>query len=421
MPTQWRLGLLVGVGGMLAVVLGYLLGGGGAPESTVWPLRGSTQVDEVHLSWVGDPRTTVAIAWRSTPWAGNAALVEINHRWRALPAHAASPPPVGPDAYEDVQVSGLRPGTRYPYAIRSRAGTVSEGVLTTAPARPAPFRFDVFADQGDCTHNHAACRVIAGIAADRPSFVLGAGDLSYANEHGPGIWDQWLDQVQAYTKTAPLMPTVGNHEFPAGDPTALYADPLADFKGHFVLPPTAHKDYYSFTYSGVHVVALPEIYVPMGPGTPFRRWLDADLTTADRDPLVRWTVAFDHRPFYSSGQRHGPYEQFVHDELPTLEQHHVDLVLSGHEHNYERTLPLRGGTVVSRDRTHVRKGQGITYVLTGGGGAGTYDDFGPMPVWDAVRGVHHEHLRIDVTPTALHVLAITDFGKTLDDFTITAR
>src|SRR5690242_13854652 len=72
--APWRLGLLLGVGGMLAVVLGYVLGGGRAPESTVWPLRGSTQVDEVHLSWAGDPRTTAAIAWRSTPWAGNAAL-----------------------------------------------------------------------------------------------------------------------------------------------------------------------------------------------------------------------------------------------------------------------------------------------------------------------------------------------------------
>ena len=181
-----RLALLVGLGATLAVLLGYLLGGGRTTESTVWPLRGSTQVDEVHLSWVGDPRTTVAIAWRSTPWAGNAALVEINHRWRELPAHASSPPPVGPDAYEDVQVSGLRPGTRYPYAIRSRAGTVSEGVLTTAPARPTPFRFDVFADQGDCTHNHAACRVIAGIAGDHPSFVLGAGDLQLRQRARPG-------------------------------------------------------------------------------------------------------------------------------------------------------------------------------------------------------------------------------------------
>jgi Iron/zinc purple acid phosphatase-like protein C len=132
-------------------------------------------------------------------------------------------------------------------------------------------------------------------------------------------------------------------------------------------------------------------------------------------------VAFDHRPFYSSGRRHGPYEAFGHDELPTLEQHHVDLVLSGHEHNYERTLPLRGGSAVSRDNTHVRKGQGTTYIVTGGGGAGTYDDFGPMPAWDAVRRAHHEHLRIDVTPTALHVLALSDFGKTLDDFTIAAQ
>jgi acid phosphatase type 7 len=414
--------VVLGLVTAVALVLTHLMGRGASRQPTMtWPLTGRNQVDEVHLSWSGDPRTSVAIAWRSTPWSGNGAAVRINQRWQQLPAHAALPRPRRSEAYEVVQVTGLRPGTTYPYLIRSRVGTTSEGSFTTAPEQPAPFRFDVFADQGDCSHSPAACRVIDGIAADRPAFVLGAGDLSYANHNGPGAWDQWFDEVQAFARAAPLMPTVGNHEFPKGDPSSAFPDPISSYKGRFVLPPAHHEDYYSFDYAGVHVVALPEVYVPMGPRSAFRRWLTADLSAANNNPRVRWKVAFDHRPFHSSGRRHGAYEHFVQDELPTLEQQHVDLVFSGHEHNYERTLPLRGGAPVSRDVHHAIRGAGTTYVVTGGGGASTYDDFGPMPSWDAARRAHHEHVRVDVRPTELHLVSTTDYGKVIDDLTITAR
>jgi hypothetical protein len=214
------------------------------------------------------------------------------------------------------------------------------------------------------------------------------------------------------------MPTVGNHEFPAGDPTGRFRDPIDDYKGHFALPPGNGEDYYSFTYAGVHVVALPEIYVSQSRRGRFVRWLEEDLTAARKNPAVHWVVAFDHRPFYSSGKRHGPYAPFVRTELPILEAHHVDLVISGHEHNYERTLPMRSGKAASHDSGRIRAGAGTVYVVTGGGGAGTYDDFGPEPSYDAVRAVHHEHLRIDVTPTAMHVVAVGDFNAIVDDFTI---
>jgi hypothetical protein len=101
-----------------------------------------------------------------------------------------------------------------------------------------------------------------------------------------------------------------------------------------------------------------------------------------------------------------------------LERYHVDLVISGHEHNYERSLPLQGGKVVSRDLRKYVQGRGTIFVVTGGGGANIYSDFGPLAPWDAVRAVRHEHVQMEVRGRTLSVVTISDFGKKIDAFTI---
>jgi hypothetical protein len=407
----WRPWLVIG----LAATLVFF---GSSCSSAQVTGPGNAQADEIHLGWPGDPRTSVAIDWHTEGDAPSNVAVEISGQWRRIEGHPPSPAPVGSGAYHEALISGLRPATTYQYAVGGADGFSTAHSFTTAPDGPASFRFDAFADQGACKYNPAACRVIAGIAADRPAFVLGAGDLSYTNEHGPTTTDLWLNDVAAYTPEAPLMPTVGNHEFPAGDPTGKYKDPISNYKGRFALPDANGEDYYSFDYANTHIVALPEVYVNLGEGSRFRTWLEADLAAARADSRIHWIVAFGHRPFYSTGQRHGAYIPFARDELPLLERYHVDLVINGHEHQYERSLPLQGGKVVSHDLRKYVQGQGIIFVVTGGGGANVYNDFGPPAPWDAVRAVKHEHLQINVSGRRLSVNTISDFGKKLDAFTI---
>ena len=119
----------------------------------------------------------------------------------------------------------------------------------------------------------------------------------------------------------------------------------------------------------MHVVALPERYVSMKAGSQFQRWLDADLRLAAADPAVKWRVAFDHRPFHSTGQRHGADHTYVKWVQPVLEKYHFDVVFSGHEHTYERTLPMLDGVPRSKNPKAWSQGTGIAYVVTGGGGA----------------------------------------------------
>ena len=173
------------------------------------------------------------------------------------------------------------------------------------------------------------------------------------------------------------------------------------------------------------MVALPERYIDMKAGSRFQRWLDADLRQAAADAAVKWRVAFDHRPFYSTGRRHGADHTYVKWVRPVLEKYHVDVVFSGHEHTYERTLPILDGVPRSGNPTAWTQGVGPAYVVTGGGGAPVYNDFGPAQPWDAVRRRGHEHVRIDIDASGktLRLTAIADDAGHVpfDHFVITAR
>jgi hypothetical protein len=79
--------------------------------------------------------------------------------------------------------------------------------------------------------------------------------------------------------------------------------------------------------------------------------LEEDLAAT----LKRWRIAFLHRSPYGSS-RHGGDEKVRQDLEPIFARHKVDLVFSGHDHVYERTVPIRGAT----------------YVVSGGGGRRLY-------------------------------------------------
>ena len=69
----------------------------------------------------------------------------------------------------------------------------------------------------------------------------------------------------------------------------------------------------------------------------------------------RWKIAFLHRSPYGSS-RHGGDERVRENLEPLFARHKVDVVLAGHDHVYERTVPIRG----------------VTYVVSGGGGRRLY-------------------------------------------------
>jgi hypothetical protein len=191
-------------------------------------------------------------------------------------------------------------------------------------------------------------------------------------------------------------------------------------KGRFALPVQQPRstglgrssgDYHSFTYGPLHIVALPERYIDLTAGSYFQRWLDADLRQAAADPTIKWRITFGHRPFFSTGRPASRRGSFVRRVGPAgtgeiSRRHRVQR----HEHVYERTPPMLGGTLRRKNSARWTQGIGTAYVVTRGGGAPIYDDFGPAQPWDAVRRKRHEHVRVDLDEhgRTLRLTAIAD-------------
>jgi 3',5'-cyclic AMP phosphodiesterase CpdA len=122
-----------------------------------------------------------------------------------------------------------------------------------------------------------------------------------------------------------MLPTVGNHDWFGG-----HGRPYFSYFGPSAGP--AGAGYYSQRLGAWHVISLNS-EVASGPGSPQYEWLKADLAaSATACTLVMW-----HRPLFSSG----PNENAAHmrDAWRLLSQYGADLVLSGHNHTYERFAP----------------------------------------------------------------------------------
>lgn len=187
----------------------------------------------------------------------------------------------------------------------------------------------------------------------------------------------------------PIFPVLGNHDIEGGKGAAYLANfhpPRND--------PRGTGRYYSFDWGGAHFVALDsELYHGDDGGSPEeqRAWLERDLRGTRRP----WKTACRHRPLYSSS-KHGGDEKIREDLEPLLVRHGVDLVFCGHDHAYERTVPIRG----------------VTHVLSGGGGKRLY------PVgrseWTAFSKSAYHAVLVRVDGGRLSLEAVEPDGTVLD-------
>jgi hypothetical protein len=162
----------------------------------------------------------------------------------------------------------------------------------------------------------------------RPATVLALGDNQYED-------NAYAKYLASYAPTwgrfkALIHPAIGNHE---------YATPRAAgyFRYFGAAAGTPGQGYYSFDLGAWHLVALNSECAFIGGcglGSPEETWLRADLAAHP----AACTLAYWHEPRFSSGQ-HGDNQQMaaIFNDLVAA---HADLVLSGHNHDYERFAPI---------------------------------------------------------------------------------
>jgi cysteine-rich repeat protein len=279
-----------------------------------------------------------------------------------------------------LEVSGLSPGTEYRYTPFGDGIALDEPSTfhTDDPARP--FSFFVLGDSGcGCSAQRAVAARMLAAPAD---FILHTGDMIYENGEAEDFDPRFFVPYRDLLRRVVLWPSRGNHDVRTANG--------APWRDAFWTPANnaaGTEDYYSFDYGNAHVVVL-DSNANTTPGSAQHEFLDQDLAAS----TARWKFVVFHHTIYS-GALHGSDLDIRADLTPVFDRHRVDMVFMGHDHDYERTLPLYADTVVA-------PGAGTVYVTTGGGGKELYDV-------EAGR-------RTAYAESAYHVTRVAIDGDTLD-------
>lgn len=308
-----------------------------------------------------------------------------------------------------VALTGLQPNTAYRYQIVIDGENLLPGeslTFRTAPATgsSAPFSFLAFGDYGWGSSAQKALR--DQMLRERFDFILTAGDNAYFE----GTYAEFDSNVfQIYRDVfprAPVFPSIGNHD--------TYTEDGAPYLDLFELPRNAWRSqdaerYYSFDYGNAHIVMLdstaPLDVDDAAASDDMLDWLRDDLRRTQQP----WKIVVSHHPAYSTGTSHGSDARSRSKLVPIYEQAGVALVLSGDDHIYLRTKPLRNGAITSF------AAGGVTYVIAGGGAKANYGCGNASYV--AARQCSRTfgiYARVSVADNCLTVQAVRDTGAQLD-------
>jgi Calcineurin-like phosphoesterase/Purple acid Phosphatase, N-terminal domain len=349
--------------------------------------------EQIHLTWGDDPTRSVVVSWASAAQAINPRVHHGDSRF------FGSTVPAVQRTYTDglngqtvftyhARLEGLRPDSLVHYSVSADNDGNGEQPFTatfrTAPRGRVPFRWTSYGDLATpvtawVLSSPQSAYAVQAVERFEPLFHLLNGDLCYANLNPtvqPAVWADFGNNNQASASLRPWMPCPGNHEieFNNGD------QGFTSYLTRYTLPDNGtpfRGRWYSFRVGsavfislsaddviyqdGAAFVAGPAALVPAAstgnpaiePGTSFyvhgysggvqTRWLERTLREASEDEGVDWIVVQMHQDALSSSKTGNGSDLGLRETwLPLFDRYGVDLVLCGHDHDYERSWPVRG-------------------------------------------------------------------------------
>jgi hypothetical protein len=263
---------------------------------------------------------------------------------------------------------------------------------------------------GDTRSDHEThAQAVEAAAGTDPHLWVHTGDMVSSGE----IVDEWYTFFgieDDLMKSVPQFGAIGNHDEDSGDAT--------NYLRFYSLPENSYapEQYYSFTYGNLHGIVL-DSHVNVDPAwlcilrigaweDCFKEqqvsWLLADLASARANPDIDHIFVFVHMGPYSSKEGRTGFAQ-MRELLPAFQESGVGMIMSGHDHYYERGL----------------SGNGIAYVITAGGGAPLYETWVPpiSPPHSVIYNetVHH-YTVIDVDWLCVSMTAYRLDGSVMDSF-----
>jgi hypothetical protein len=367
-----------------------------------WIAYGPDPTRQMYVSWSAGTAAGAAppVPRPQVRWGLDSGHGRVEHASFSgtVPVPAISGEPAEDTVYSNALLSGLFPNTTYHYSVSNDGVNWSPDVtFTTAAPGATNFRFTMVGDEA--TSDESSLPIAQVIAALRPRFNVVVGDLSYAgngsgyytngvptdaSDFGPANWDAYLGIVgPAAAQSIPWQVGVGNHEMEPLDNFG-YAGFTTRFpQAYAPQGVTGSPVVKAFTYGNVAVIQLDgnDLSAELSDNNGYTEgkqtaWL------AERLAEYRWPwsgidfiiVGF-HNCVFSSNTSHGSDGGIRTVWQSLFDRYHVDLVVSGHVHAYERSYPIRGGDVtkvVPSGGTVHPQTDGTTYICAGGGGQDLY-------------------------------------------------
>jgi hypothetical protein len=269
-----------------------------------------------------------------------------------------------------VQISGLTAHTQYYYSVGSPTDTLAGGgtehTFRTAPVPGAATNARIWV-LGDCGGANAAAATVrdaysAWTGSHVPDLGLLLGDNAYIYATDEDYQGAIFNMYPSSLRRFPFWSCLGNHDANIDPATPEGVYPYFDI---FTFPSNGEcggvasgtQFFYSFDYGQIHFISLDSMESSRAPEGAMASCLQADLASTTK----LWIVALFHHPPYSKGIHDSDLEEKPIEMRvnfgPILEAGGVDLVLTGHSHNYERSffIDAHYGDSTTFDTSHVKQ------------------------------------------------------------------
>jgi predicted phosphodiesterase len=281
---------------------------------------------------------------------------------------------------------------RFHFSIAALTIVLATGVLAqqlqlTLPNQPDSLKFGVIGDTGTGdSHQLAVAKQLIDYRNQfKYEFVVMMGDNTYGGESARDFERRFeVPYKPLLDAGVKFYAALGNHDTPN--------------QRNYKLFNMGGKQYYTFRPKlGVRFFALDSNYMSPEQLT----WLENELKSSGSD----WKIAFFHHPLYSSGGRHGS-DDALRDQLePLFLKYSVDVVLSGHDHFYERIKPQKG----------------IYYFVVGGSAKLRSGDIDRTGLTAKGFDTGYSFMAVEIAGDEFHFQTVSDQGKTVDSGVLKRR
>ena len=250
-----------------------------------------------------------------------------------------------------------------------------------------------FAFAGDYGCDSTTRETVNAMKKKNPDLVLAVGDLSETRDP-----DCFFKMFKSLDEKGKLKVALGFHDMNDGDDSSSR---FSQYLSHFDMA----DSFYSFDYKNIHFLVMNtglDSLIPYGKGSQQYDFVKSDLVQASNTNKIDWIIVVSYQPFYTSPTEHLAPGNLRVVYSPLFEKYGVDLVITAHNHNYQRTYPLYSASkhssspeIKDKNGNNYNNPSAPIYVTVGTAGAELYEFDGQAP-FIAAQTVQSGFLNVEI-------------------------